>query len=385
MRPNLWRLAAIIALVVPLASASYAAQQTIVLQPGDTLDASCASELSGSFDPHAAHLACAIGATTATPAATAVPTTGATATPAPVAGQLCPPYVHAAIVTNGPDGLPYPTWHPPVDSVSGCYFGHEHGDDPSSSLANSDPPAFGYVGQLGGMMEPHTGFKVFVIPAGVSTDVGPTRADSRIVFHHGTAGVGRYITQFHSLEYDYIARDGTGREFHIAGMADSQPNSQVGSTCSSPRLGGRDFGTLGCADPYEIWNNVHFNVAYPGDFYNDAFNETLYAEIASALFDPITTRDPADNSRLLYTSQVQGQPEDPLSAQSGYRGCRREIYSGPNYFRNAGQPTAIRTDVMGHYDPSGPLLQRISAVTNTQNDSFKTPSNHCTATIRSPN
>ena len=37
------------------------------------------------------------------------------------------------------------------------------------------------------------------------------QADYRIVFHMGTGGVKRYTERMHSLEYDYVARDGTGR------------------------------------------------------------------------------------------------------------------------------------------------------------------------------
>src|SRR5438067_7518874 len=48
----------------------------------------------------------------------------------PVAGQMCPSWVHDQYVTVGPDGKTYATWHPPVDPQYGCYFGHEHGADP---------------------------------------------------------------------------------------------------------------------------------------------------------------------------------------------------------------------------------------------------------------
>lgn len=41
--------------------------------------------------------------------------------------------IHDSYKVVGPDGLWYPTWHPPVDPATGCKFGHEHGDDPSKS------------------------------------------------------------------------------------------------------------------------------------------------------------------------------------------------------------------------------------------------------------
>src|SRR5579859_4939544 len=88
----------------------------------------------------------------------------------PQSGQLCPEWVHDQYVTSGPDGNTYPTWHPPVDPQYGCYFGHEHGADPRTSRANADLPAFGYAAAQMGMVEPHVGFKVFVMNAGDSVE-----------------------------------------------------------------------------------------------------------------------------------------------------------------------------------------------------------------------
>lgn len=49
----------------------------------------------------------------------------------------CSPAVHDTYFVVGPDGLRYPTWHPPIatDPASGreCAFGHEHGRDPRGS------------------------------------------------------------------------------------------------------------------------------------------------------------------------------------------------------------------------------------------------------------
>jgi hypothetical protein len=49
----------------------------------------------------------------------------------------CSPAVHDSYFVIGPDGLRYPTWHPPVatDPATGreCAFGHEHGRDPRRS------------------------------------------------------------------------------------------------------------------------------------------------------------------------------------------------------------------------------------------------------------
>ena len=222
------------------------------------------------------------------------------------AGQPCPQALHDSFVTTGPDGHSYPTWHPAVDPQSGCFFGHEHGSDPRTSTANAAMPPFGYVGTAAGVVEPHAGFKVFVWHVGESTDLGPVPADIRAVFHMGTGGVKRYTERFHSLQFDYVARDGTGREAHVAGMADT--GTALGSTCDNPRKDGRDFSTVGCNDAYEIWGNVAFQIIHPDDPYTDVMHTRLTVTAAFAAFDPILTRDPIDNTRVLYTPDLS-QPQ----------------------------------------------------------------------------
>lgn len=55
----------------------------------------------------------------------------------PTAIDTCSAAFHRSFSVIGPDGKLYPTWHPPtaVDPATGqlCSFGHEHGDDPSTS------------------------------------------------------------------------------------------------------------------------------------------------------------------------------------------------------------------------------------------------------------
>src|SRR5262245_27040562 len=230
---------------------------------------------------------------TSVPAATNTPrpTNTPTGSP-PVAGQPCPPALHDSYVTTGPDGKTYPTWHPAVDPQSGCYFGHEHGVAPRTSLVNSSLPAFGYVGQLAASDEPHAGFKVFVQNHGAVNNDGRTIShDVRMVFHMGTGGVKRFDTRLHSLEYDFSEVGGSGHAMHVKGMADT---GGVGSICSNPRQGKTVVtqpGT-GCSvdSLYEIWAVV-LNVGGRGQV-NASF----------ALFDPITVMNPSDHTRLLFTS-----------------------------------------------------------------------------------
>ncbi|MDX2183519.1 MAG: hypothetical protein SFW08_05985, partial [Gemmatimonadaceae bacterium] len=69
--------------------------------------------------------------------------------PAATATNECSADVHNAYSTVADDGKRYPTWHPPVDPVSGCSFGHEHGRDPHGSrlYASVGDLPFGYANE----------------------------------------------------------------------------------------------------------------------------------------------------------------------------------------------------------------------------------------------
>jgi len=68
-------------------------------------------------------------------------------TPGP--NDTCTPAIHDAYSVVGPDAKRYPTWHPPIDPVTGCSFGHEHGRDPRGSklYAAVGPIPFGYANE----------------------------------------------------------------------------------------------------------------------------------------------------------------------------------------------------------------------------------------------
>ncbi|MCL4295980.1 MAG: hypothetical protein KJ077_09645 [Anaerolineae bacterium] len=276
-------------------------------------------------------------------------------------GQECSASVHDQYKVAGPDGKMYPTWHPQVDP-SGCYFTHEHGDDPRTSVADPSLPAFGYIGALAGMNEPHEGFKVFVTNAGFKNDEGRTALDSsRVVAHMGTGGTGRYTERHHSLEVDLVGR---GREFHIQQMADT---GAAGSIC---KRAGRDFLTLGCkvSSLYEIWN---FKLSVGGK---------LGGAVATAAFDPILVRDPNDNNRKVYTLDVYGKQF--FGGQ--YHGCVRESYHGPFFWYNGGGSTTFKTDAFGKLNSNGPLTQMVSAHSFTNykasadgNTQFKRKASQC--------
>lgn len=79
----------------------------------------------------------------------------------PNPNKACPDWVHDQYLTHGPDEKLYATWHPQIDPVFWCYFGHEHGSDPHEFDTTITLP-FGYAGAQMGMHEKHVGFKVYV-------------------------------------------------------------------------------------------------------------------------------------------------------------------------------------------------------------------------------
>lgn len=123
----------------------------------------------------------------------------------PKPNTACPDWVHDQYMVKGFDGKMYRTWHPQIDPVYWCYFGHEHGSDPSqlpalkAAMDRGDlRAAFGYVSTKAQKDEVHQGFKLFAY-------------DDRqgrnwlIQFHIGTGGRGRLCTEFH--EYNVWAVD----------------------------------------------------------------------------------------------------------------------------------------------------------------------------------
>ena len=301
----------------------------------------------------------------------------------PIAGEPCPEWVHAAYTTVGSDGKAYSTWHPPDDPTFGCTFGHEHGADPRTARADNALPAFGYVGALAGDAEPHEGFKVFVVNQGDRSDEGRVATFSfRLVFHMGTSGPNRYRTRFHSMEFDYLGEQGA---MHLAGMADT--GEAVGATCDQPRQGGRDFSTIGCGDPYEIWT-WRFILAYPDEY--SGVTEARTAVLgAVAAFDPVTTRNPQNDRQVIYTVTYR-EPElriDPLSASSRYRGCDREAYGGPVYWNNRDQPAVYYSDPYGKIvaGPGARILRQETLALAGEVTAFKYRQEFCSPGIHAPN
>lgn len=269
----------------------------------------------------------------------------------------CPASVHDRYVTTGPDGKTYRTWHPqtvPIDannpSGASCTFAHEHGADPSTSSLYSGPVPFGYVAGLLGMDEPHAGFKCFVVNNGTKNDENRTAViDGMLCFHMGTGGPSRFTQRFHSMVYKIKTTD--GRSVDLQGMADT---GTVGSICDNPRAG-KTVLSLGCKvdSSYEIWENV-LKINNKG--------QTVAQAVAStAVFDPITVRDPNDQAKVVYVNSPDAKTLFKFNdSRDDYRGCGRESYFGPIYWYNSGSSTTYYTDAYGNVVANGPLKQQIS-------------------------
>ena len=139
--------------------------------------------------------------------------------------DTCSKAIHDAYSVVGPDGITYPTWHPPVDPISGCTFGHEHGRDPAGSdlfkLVGKIP--FGYANQHleesgfgAARNEDHVGHKVewendIEMNVGEGGDaVFAVRCDVLVKMHQGTHSPDAFTNNMHEVAYHLRCTDGTG-------------------------------------------------------------------------------------------------------------------------------------------------------------------------------
>jgi len=158
-----------------------------------------------------------------------------------------------------------------------------------------------------------------------------------------------------------------------------------------PRQVGRDFSTIGCNDVYEIWG-FQFQIIHPNDPFTAIDMTRVTVGGAVAAFDPVTTRDPADLTHLIYTEQFRTGPGvpgiDPTSPQAYYKGCRRETYIQP-YWNNPSGQTVYWTDPHGHVNTAGQapglLRQEISQSPKSNIVAYKYRQDFCDPTVRIPN
>ncbi len=280
----------------------------------------------------------------------------------PIVLGACSAATHDTWVVDGGDGFRYRSWHPQADP-SGCVYAHEHGDDPALSAnaaISASPVRFGYIGRRMDHEEAHEGFKVFVANPGDVNDEGRVnRVYSRSVFHMGTGGPKRFSMPHHSADIRVVHP-----EFGLAAFTQLMMDTGGTGAVCDPRSPAPVKDVIQLQSPcklgsaYEIWSTTQ-SVMYQG--------RAVYTAFATpAVFDPITVLNPANPTELVYVwdprvSAIKLFTDD----WSGFRGCDRESYAQPGYWRNAGGPTTFYTDAMGRQvapgDPHA-LVQQIAAV-----------------------
>lgn len=133
----------------------------------------------------------------------------------PEANAPCPSWVHDQYLARGFDGKMYRTWHPQIDPTYWCYLEHSHGSDPAL-FSGASPVTFDYYADKGHRIEPHEGFKVFVVN---SADYS-----MRFTVHLGSSEGGRICARVHTYDVAVAERE-TGEM-----LADLRLKSDFGIT-----------------------------------------------------------------------------------------------------------------------------------------------------------
>ena len=109
----------------------------------------------------------------------------------PIPNQTCPSWVHDLYQSEGPNGQMYLGWHPQIDPVYWCYFGHEHGADPALIGYGA---AFRYIAdQNNNQQEQHEGFKGYAMFS-ENGDYG-----WYVNIHATTSAISRTCAQTHTV------------------------------------------------------------------------------------------------------------------------------------------------------------------------------------------
>lgn len=159
----------------------------------------------------------------------------------PLPNQVCPDWLENAWTikqvygVTAPDGQDYKTWHPQLDPIYWCYYGHDHGSDPALV---GYKPAFEYVAKrFNDQPELHVGFKGFAIRdeganqgwyVNIHSETGvQTRACAR--FHTVVVAVTNLKTGELLAELAYKGNFGA--------TISNQNDSTVNLSCTDPKTG----------------------------------------------------------------------------------------------------------------------------------------------------
>jgi hypothetical protein len=164
--------------------------------------------------------------------------------------DTCSKTIHDSYYVIGPDGKRYNTWHPPVDPVTGCSFGHEHGRDPRGSklYEKVGPIPFGLANEALETWDPanvrhedHYGHKIdwendaqFVRNDGVTGALFSVTCSVLAKLHQGTHSKDAFTNNLHEIAYHIQCSDGT--EMHVTLLSAIGTPGGFTRTCDGTRV-----------------------------------------------------------------------------------------------------------------------------------------------------
>lgn len=317
----------------------------------------------------------------------------------PTGPDTCTAAAHDAYSTVGPDGLRYPTWHPPTDPATGCTFGHEHGRDPSGSDLWAEVGAipFGYANQhleasgFGAHRhEDHVGHKVEWendMPMRIGdggTAVLSVTCDVLVKMHQGSHSPDAFTNNLHEVAYHIRCTDGTGFSAtlltpigtpgELVASCERDRHHTVGTAAppNSPRGGGkRAIPDVSCVHSHVLANGdrprfdsalresweIGGKIRKAGGGTLVSFNPYFQVLDPSRYYDPSQPKAMGRPVNLCYGTPAQGRdrceglPPEPVAwddPRSPFKGVRRFVDINGNSVRNAGGPQVWYSDPLGN-------------------------------------
>jgi hypothetical protein len=321
----------------------------------------------------------------------------------PGPNDTCTPEIHNQYSVVGPDGLLYPTWHPPVDPETGCTFGHEHGRDPRGSNLYSlvgDLP-FGLA-----LAADHVGYKIewendvpFRFTGDAASSLLEVRCDVMMELHQGSHGAGAFRINTHEIAIHASCTDQT--RVHLTMIATIGHPGEFISSCDRDRTivagppppdapdgGGRrlipdracieefilvpegersNFGA-GVRESWEVSDrirtkdgktlvsfNPYFQVLFPARYYDPALEGGL-ARTVDTCFEVAANGERAEGGaceETIAAGATVGVPFDDV--RSGFRGARRFVDVNSIRISNADGPEVWYTDKYGENAQTEPF------------------------------
>lgn len=345
----------------------------------------------------------------------------------PGANDDCTAAQHDAYSVVGPDHKRYPTWHPPIDPVTGCSFGHDHGRDPRGSHLYHEvgPIPFGYANEQLDVYDPlttrhedHFGHKVewendvpMHFGSAAADQLFDVRCDVLTKLHQGTHSKDAFTNNLHELVYHIRCTDGT--DLHVTMLAAIGDPGDFVRSCdgativvgpatpaNSPAGGGQriipdrtcvdqdilvpvgqssDFGTL-----HESWQtsnairrqdghglaffNPYFQVSLPSRFYDPAM-AGLVGRPIDVCYEVTPAGERASGGACAQSTAngtITGLAfDDPRSL---FNGADRVVDINDTRIDNAGGPEVWYTDPFGNHGQTQPfpgsIRQVIAAIDN---------------------